>query len=255
MKQTKKSLLIVSLSIFLQSTPLSAGSVAGFGGATEVTQILNNIELANQYVLQISQYQQQVQQYINQFNSYKMMLMKIGKLPQKQWDQFTKNIDGLKRSLEFGTALSYTSGAYTSDFNKLFPGFEKHYAAITSGNMNFEETYKTLNNSTRDTVNGALQSLGLQAEDMDDDEVTMKELELLSQSAKGQLGAIQAANAIAVHQSHTLKKLQKTIMTQANMQGAYMATKNEKQAIYEAKRAAFNSNRFEDDPNDDVLMP
>jgi len=87
---------------------------------------------------------------------------------------------------------------------------------------------------------------------MQTDEGTMRTLSNLSTSAVGQKAAIQAANEIALHQTHQLKKLEQTIMAQANMQAEYIAMKNEKEAMQQAAREAFmqgvNINTTDDVP-------
>ena len=238
----------IGLSIILAAmllTSVNAGSVGGFGGATEWTQIANNSQLASQYAkqlqqyaLQAQQYQQQIQQYVNQYQAYENMLKNIGQLPQAQWDQFSQSVIGLKQSLAFGQGLAFTASSYNTDFNNLFPGYDKYVSDSKNGSLDFEKTYKQLGDTTRDTVNGALQALNLRAEDMQTDEGTMRQLQALSTSAAGQKAAIQAANEIALHQSHQLKKLEQTMMIQANMQGEYYAMQNEKKALQEAQAKA-----------------
>ena len=245
----KKITISTILTAAIMTTSLNAGAAAG--GASEWTQILqfgsdvvdrasSYTQQLEDYAMQLQQYEQQVQQYVNQYNSYKMMLQNIGKLPQAQWDQFSQSIMGLKKSLDFGQSLNFTASSYDQDFSKLFKGYDQYLASAagktTSQNaVDFQAQYKELATSTRDTVNGALKSLGLQAKDMENDENTMRQLQALSSSATGQKAAIQAASEIALHQTHTLKKLQQTIMTQANMQGEFMAKRNEEK---ELKRAA-----------------
>lgn len=242
----KKITISTILAAAIMTTSLNAGSVGGFGGSLESTQWLRfgaeTADRANaytkqlqQYAMQMQQYQQQVQQYVNQFQSYKMMLENIGKLPQQQWDQFSQSVLKLKDAVNFGEGINFAASSYNNDFGKLFKGYDQYLASAKNGSLNFGDTYKQLNKSTRDTVNGALKSLGLQAKDMANDESTMKQLQTLSSSATGQKAAIQAASEIALHQTHTLKKLQQTVMTQANMQGEFMAKQNEEKAL---KRAA-----------------
>lgn len=62
----------------------------------------------------------------------------------------------------------------------------------------------------------------------------MNLLQVQSQSADGQLKAVQAANEIALHQTDTLKKLQYTLMTQASTQAQWIGAQNDKDT---AKRA------------------
>lgn len=245
MKNTFKKIGLSTLLAAMLLTNAQSGSVGGFGGATEWTQIANNAQLANQYAkqlqeyaLQAQQYQQQIQQYVNQYQSYAQMLENIGQLPQAQWSEFTNSINGLKESLSFGEGLAFTASSYNTDFNNLFPGFDKYVSDSKNGSLDFEKTYKQLGDTTRDTVNGALQALNLRAEDIVTDEGTMRQLQTLSTSAAGQKAAIQAANEIALHQTHQLKKLEQTIQIQANMQGEYYAMQNEKKAFQEAQAKA-----------------
>ena len=246
MNTIKKIGLSALLSAMLL-TSTQAGSVGGFGGSLETTQwarfgaetadrATSYAKQLEQYALQAQQYQQQIQQYINQFQSYQMMLQNIGKLPQAQWDQFAQSVIGLKQSLDFGQALAFTASSFDSDFNNLFPGFDKYLADAqgTNAYQNFQDQYKQLTTSTRDTIQASLKALKVRAEEMQTDEGTMRTLSALSSSQVGQLGAIQAANEIALHQTHQLKKLEQTIMAQANMQGEYMAMKNEEEAMQEA---------------------
>ena len=239
-----KKIGLSALAVAIMATSLNAGSP--FTGATEWTQIANNVELAGQsakqlqqYATQLKQYYQQVQQYKNQFQSYKMMLQNIRKLSPQQWNEFTKSVIGLKNAVNYGEGINFAATSFNSDFHKLFKGYDKYLAGAKDGSLNFSDTYKQLNKSTRDTLNGALNNLGLQAKDMENDEDTMKQLQKLSLSASGQKAAIQAANEIALHQTHTLKKLQQTIMTQANMQGEFYAAQNSKEELQQAKIKAF----------------
>ena len=266
MKTTMKKIGLSTVAATILMTSLNAGSVGGFGGSLESTQWLRfgaeTADRANaytkqlqQYAMQMQQYQQQVQQYVNQFQSYKMMLENIGKLPQQQWDQFSQSVLKLKDAVNFGEGINFAASSYDNDFSKLFKGYDKYLASAKDGSLNFGDTYKQLNKSTRDTVNGALKSLGLQAADMANDESTMRQLQALSSSATGQKAAIQAASEIALHQTHTLKKLQQTIMTQANMQGEFMAKQNEEKELKDAAFDAFKSNVVLPNNTDDKPMP
>ena len=262
--KTIKKLTISTLLAAMLLTSVDAGSVGGFGGSLEVTQWgrfgAETVDRAaaygkqlEEYALQAQQYQQQIDQYINQFKSYEMMLQNIGQLPQAQWDQFTQSVNGLKDSLSFGEGLAFTASSYDADFSKLFPGYDEYLAGAagktTQQNLlDFKAQYKQLNTSTKDTVNGALKALKLRTDDMLTDEGTMRNLSALSTSAAGQKAAIQAANEIALHQTHQLKKLEQTIMAQANMQGEFILQKQEKEELIKAQNDAwYDKANFEKD--------
>ena len=251
----KKITISTILAAAIMTTSLNAGGAVA--GALEPTQWARfgaeTLDRANsyttqlrEYATQIQQYQQQVQQYVNQFQSYQAMLQNIGQLPQQQWDQFSQSVMGLKQSLDFGQSLNFTASSYDQDFSKLFKGYDQYLAGAagktTSQNaVDFQAQYKALATSTRDTVNGSLKALKLRADDLQSDEATMRQLQTLSSSAVGQKSAIQAANEIALHQTHQLKKLEQTIMTQANMQGEFMAKQNEEKALKAAMKDAMKA--------------
>ena len=54
-----KLLAITAVALAVGALPAIAGSVAGTGCGTEVTQILNNIQLVQQYEQQIQQFAKQ----------------------------------------------------------------------------------------------------------------------------------------------------------------------------------------------------
>jgi len=236
MKKVTISLLLI-LSLSQQAQTASVANVyTGF--SSEVTQLAqfasDGVAYALDYAEQVAQYKKLVDTYKNQFTSYKLMLQNIEKLSPRQWNEFTQSVINLKHALEFGEGMSYTMANYDQEFSKLFKGYNHYLKQAQNGNIDFISTYKNLNRSTRDMANGALKSLGLQASDMQSDEATMQYLQKLSTSAVGQKAAIQAASQIALHQTHTLKKLQQTMMTQVNLQSQYMLENSEKKAFQEA---------------------
>ena len=58
-------------SLLLVSGSVSAGGGAAGGGSTEITQILNNVQLANSYAQQLVSYQNQLMQYATMIQNLK----------------------------------------------------------------------------------------------------------------------------------------------------------------------------------------
>jgi P-type conjugative transfer protein TrbJ len=253
MKTTIKTLgLSTAVAAMLISTSANAGSIGGFGGALEVTQdaqwaadigdrAISYSKQMQQYATQVMQYEQQIQQYVNQFQSYKMMLQNIGQLPQAQWRQFQNSVMQLKHAVEFGQSISYTAANFDQKFQQVFKGYDNFLTQNGATAESFQAAYKKMYQSTRDTVRGALKSLKLQEQDLQNDEQVMAALQQQSQSAVGQLSAVQAANQIALHQTTQMKKLQKTIMTQANMQAEFIAAQNQEDQMGRASVESFAS--------------
>jgi len=236
MKRTLIKLLLI-ISFSQQANSGSVGNIYT-GISSEVTQLAqfaaDGVAYGLDYAEQVAQYAKLVETYNNQFQSYKLMLQNISQLSPRQWNEFRQSVIGLKHALEFGDGVSYTMANYNQQFSKLFKGYNHYLSKAQNGTIDFTAIYKQFNTSTRDTINGALKSLKLQASDMMSDEATMQYLQQKSLSAAGQKSAIQAASQIALHQTHQLKELRNTIMTQINLQSEFMLTQNEKKAFQEA---------------------
>jgi len=254
MKQSKRIFTSFITASALVLSTANAGTVGGFGGSTEITQLANNSQLAaqygkqlQQYATQIQQYQTAVQQFANQVQSYKLMLQNINTLPQTQWNQFTQSVIKMKKIMDNTAGMTYTAANYDQMFKQMYPGYQK---LLDSGNVDPTSVYKGLSNQTNATVNDALKQLNLSQSDLESDQSTMRELQNVSQSAVGQLGAIQAANEIALHQTNTLKKLQQTMMLQANMQAQAIAADQQKEDVARADFDRFNSRKVNININD-----
>ena len=195
--------------------------------------------------------------YRAELKKYEMMVKSIGRLPQQQWDQFRSLFLELKNSVDFRTGITLHATDYKAKFRNLFVGYESYLAMArgNNANENIQKKYKELRKSVTDNVRGTLEQLDFSLKDMESDELTMKKLQAISQSAVGQKAAIQAANAIAMHQTHALKKLHNTMAVFASMQAQNLSTINEEKLIEQAGKKAFMLNRVQTNPNDDVPAP
>ncbi|MDD3597594.1 P-type conjugative transfer protein TrbJ [Sulfuricurvum sp.] len=229
----------VLLAALLTAMPmsLSAGG-GGVNGATETTQILNNIQLVQQYAKQVEQYQTQLQSLTNHIQQTQMMIQNLQMLPATMWQKFANDVLALKNVVQQGQAVSFAAANLDSQFAAMYKGYANYEssAALSLGDRasTFSQQYRTLNASTRDNVNGALKALNTQMNALTTDEATMNMLQVQSRSADGQLKAVQAANEIALHQTDTLKKLQYTLMTQASTEAQWIAAQNEKETAKNA---------------------
>lgn len=232
-----KSLILAALLLAANPMTVSAGG-GGIAGASEPTQILNNVELVLQYEKQVEQYATQLQSLTNHIQQTQMMIQNLQMLPATMWQKFANDVLALKNIVQQGQAVSFAAANLDSQFASMYKGYSNYEssAALALGNRNttFAGQYRTLNASTRDNVNGALKALNTQMNALTTDEATMNLLQAQSQSADGQLKAVQAANEIALHQTDAIKKLQYTLMTQASTQAQWIATQNDQQT---AKRA------------------
>ena len=90
-------------------------------------------------------------------------------------------------------------------------------------------------NTTQNTLNGVLQSLGSSANDFQNENTRLSFLQNQAQSATGQTEAIQAASQIASEQVSQLQLLRQTIIAQTNAQATYYAAQMQQQASSQAE--------------------
>lgn len=237
MRNKTKSLILAGLLLAATPMTVSAGG-GGIAGASEPTQILNNIQLVNQYAKQVQQYQTQLESLTNHIQQTQMMVQNLQMLPATVWQKFANDVMSLKNIVQQGQAVSFAAANLDSQFAETYKGYTSYEASaaqsLDARTSSFTQQYRNINQSTRDSTNGALKALNTQMNALTSDEATMNMLQSQSRSADGQLKAIQAANEIALHQTDTLKKLQYTLMTQASTQASYMAATNDKETAQRA---------------------
>ena len=97
----RKAVLVSLVSTMVMSTA-NAGSVAGNGGSTEVTQILNNVEL----IQQSAQMYQEVQQTLMQVQMAQQQLKNLMAAPQQLWGQAQQELTSLTQLVTQTNAIS-----------------------------------------------------------------------------------------------------------------------------------------------------
>ena len=214
----KKTIIaaIVSASLVAAVPPSFAGSVAGFGGATEITQLANNVELVNLYL-------QQVQSYATQLQQYQNMIQNTLNIPAQVWGAVEADLMGVANIVKQGQALAYSATNIASQFENTFKGF-------TFTGTDFKKEYRDLSRKTLDTLKGALMAANMQSDQFANEEGVLTALRAMSQSAQGQMQAIQVGVQIAEQQVQQLQKLRQLMMAQLSQQNTYLAAQEQKEA-------------------------
>lgn len=211
-----KKFLIVLLAFGWASTtaPALAGSVAGFGGATEVTQILNNVEL-------VSQTAQQVEQTAQQVKMVQIELQNALTDPNTPWGQTMQALDQLRSAYNTAQSIGYTMASAQSQFNNLYQGYAQ------GGDM--LNKIVAWGNQTKSATQGLLTTAGWTMDQVSSEGALIDSLRARSQSATGQMQAIQTGNAISVQMTQELQELRQLQASQAQAMGSYVAQQNQKQ--------------------------
>lgn len=209
--------LAVAASFTAVAPSTQAGSVAGFGGATEITQLANNVELVNLYL-------QQVQSYATQLQQYQNMIQNTLNIPAQVWGAVEADLMGVANVVRQGQALAYSAQNIGTQFQNTFKGF-----SYPQG-FNFKTEYRNWSRATLDGIKGAFEAAKMQADQFATEEGVLIGLRSQSQSAQGQMQALQVGAQIAEQQVQQLQKLRQLMMVQMQAQNSYLAAQEQKDA-------------------------
>lgn len=218
-------------------------------GATEMTQLLNNGELIslvgqsteqiNNQITQITQLAEQIQ---NQLNIYQNMLQNTAQLPNHIWGQVEGDLSQLQNIVEQGQGIAFSMGNADELLKQRF----KSYADLKTSLPNaesFSSTYQTWSDTNRDTISSTLKAASLTAEQFDTEEDTMEQLRSMSQSADGQMKALQVGHQIAAQQVAQMQKLRGIVSQQTTMMGTWLQSEQTDKDLAQSRREKFfNSN-------------
>ena len=216
-KKTVVLALAGSLSFGAATTANAGGGMTG--GATEITQILNNSEL----LMQSAQMYEQVQQTIQQVQMAQQQLKNLVNAPQMIWGQVQGELSKLTQLVSQGQALGYALSNIDKQFSSQFKGYAK------SLKMDFKQQSKDWTQTTLDSLKAALSTAGLQSEQFASEQTAMDSIQAIAAGSPGALQAAQAGVMVASQQVQQLQKLRQLFMSQMQAQNAYLA-KQEQQA-------------------------
>ena len=206
----RAGLLPSLISLSLVSGNATAGSVAGTGGSTEFTQIMNNVELANSYAQQILDYEAQLMQYATMLKN--LMSNPLGVLA----PDLDKAIRDVARLWSVGkniaSSLSQIDKTFADTFNSPIA-------------LNFSKKFDTWHESSMDGLKSAMLNAGLQRENFESDTDALGELIKSVERADGALGALQALGSLNAAQINEAMKLRDLISLQQVAQNNYLAAK------------------------------
>jgi P-type conjugative transfer protein TrbJ len=208
-------------------SPAWAGSIAGTGGSTEVTQILNNTELAAQTA-------QQIKQTAAQLDMVKTQLQQALTDPNTPFGETMQALTQLNQLYNTSQSIGYSMASVQSQFNNLYSGYGQ------GGNMLQKIT--AWGNQTRSSAQGVLSSAGWTMDQVKSEGSLIDSLRARSQSAAGQMQATQAGNAIAIQMTQQLQELRQLQASQAQMMASSVAQQNQKQGDDDANARALIPN-------------
>lgn len=223
--------------------PAVAGGVTG--QATEWTQLANNAELislvgksaeqVNNQITQISQLAEQIQ---NQLNIYKNMLQNTAQLPNHIWGQVENDLKSLQNVVNQGQGVAFSMGNVDDVLKQRFQSFSEMKSNLPDG-ASFSTTYQSWSDTNRDTIAGTLKAANLTADQFSSEESTMSSLRSMSESADGQMKALQVGHQIAAQQVAQMQKLRGLVSQQMTMMGTWFQSEQAEKDLAQARREQF----------------
>jgi len=241
--------------------PASAQAGGVTGQATEWTQIANNTELislvgksaeqVNNQITQISQLAEQIQ---NQINIYNNMLQNTAQLPSHIWGQVENDLKSLQDVVEQGQGVAFSMGNIDDVLKKRFQSFSELKSNLPDG-TSFSSTYQNWSDTNRDTIAGSLKAANLTADQFSSEESTMSSLRSMSESADGQMKALQVGHQIAAQQVAQMQKLRGLVSQQMTMLGTWFQSEQAQKDLAQARREQFFSGSEHDIRGGQTMEP
>lgn len=239
--------------------PAEAGGVTG--QATEWTQLANNTELislvgksaeqVNNQITQISQLAEQIQ---NQLNIYKNMLQNTAQLPNHIWGQVESDLKNLQNVVNQGQGVAFSLGNVDDVLKQRFQSFADMKSNLPDG-ASFSTTYQNWSDTNRDTIAGTLKAANLTAEQFSSEENTMSSLRSMSETADGQMKALQVGHEIAAQQVAQMQKLRGLVSQQMTMMGTWYQSEQAQKDLAQARREQFFSGTERDIRGGQTMEP
>jgi len=225
--------------------PLPAYAGAVTGNATEWTQILNNTELvglvgqsAEQIQNQVTQITQLAEQIQNQIRIYENMLQNTLQLPNHVWGQVEGDLMRLQNLVNQGQGIAFSMGNADDVLRQRFQSFAEFKSGLASGET-FSSSYQEWSDTNRDTIASTLRAAGLTAEQFTSEESTISQLRSMSQSAVGQMQALQVGHQIAAQQVAQTQKLRGLVSQNMTMMATWHQSEQAAKDLAQTRRQEF----------------
>ncbi len=201
---------------------LSASSTAGPGGfATEITQIANNLQLVQQYAQMLRSYIRQGEELQQAILDYAESVRNSNPLAGQLFGPIEGELQALANVVQQGRALAYSMANLDEEFRTRFTG--QGYRGIA-----YLEEYAEWSQTSLDTTLSALRAVGLQANQLENEETVLQGLREMAVTADGRMQAIQVTNQIAEQNVQQLMKLRQLMMADISAKAAWQAEQTQR---------------------------
>jgi type IV secretion system protein TrbJ len=206
------------------AAPATAQFSVGLG-ASEATQWLNHGELVNQYLRQGEQLAEALKQTAD-------MVRNTQQLTVQAYGPIMDDLNQLAQIVQGGRALAYSMANLDAAYRGQFRGYAYNARA-------YYTDYRDWSQTSLDTTRSAMRAVGLQNDQLQNEQTVVAALRAMSQTADGRMQAIQVANQIAEQQVEQLMKLRALMLVDLQSKQAFQAVQVQRDAALAAAAEAF----------------
>lgn len=198
-------------------------AVACVNCSSLIQQLMDSARQAQQLATQVSSYQTQLRQYSN-------MVTNTISLPQQAWSTVQADIMQVRALTDAASLLSGNSGSILSRLNSA----SAYAGQVTNMPANIGSQFSMWQQTLGNAETSLGRTLGVQRGYETNYTALQQQLQMHSQTAAGQMQAIQAGNELAALTSTQLNQIQATLTAQAQLQATQVAVAADRQATEDA---------------------
>lgn len=158
----------------------------------------------------------QIQQQLEQI---RVMAQNTKSLKQLDWDMAANAMTRLSKVMAEGQGLALAGKDFNKQFQTMFPGYKSE--------RDFGASYDKWNQSTRDSVLGAMRVANMQVTGINDEQDALERLRSAVLSTDGQKEAVDAGNQIALNQVRQMQSLRELMVAQMQAEGTHIASQTQ----------------------------
>ncbi|AIC29727.1 conjugal transfer protein TrbJ 1 (plasmid) [Rhizobium etli bv. mimosae str. IE4771] len=241
------------------TSSVQAGTATG--AATEWTQLANNAQLVDlmkssgiQVDNQLTQIGQLAEQIQNQLKIYENMLQNTAQLPDHVWGQVESDLSQLRSIVDQGQGIAFSMGNADDVLQQRFQSYSSLKTNLPDA-TSFSASYQTWSDTNRDTIASTLKAASLTADQFDSEEGTMSSLRSMSETANGQMKALQVGHEIAAQQVAQMQKLRGLVSQQMTMMGTWLQIEQTDKDLAQARREKFFNAEVKSIPEGQKMEP
>ena len=215
--------------LVLLGIPVQEARAQLFGvGATEITQIMNHVQLMMTYL-------KQAQTALNAIQMAQMMVREGVSLAQHPSTNIAYDLGMLSNILVQSQGLAGDMAQMDVAFRQAYGNYNGPDAAVQYA-LKYNDWTKTTLNSIRGSVNAA----GYQGSMLGNEQAWMQQIQLMNRTPMGRDQSLQLGNTIAVEEIAQLQKLRQLMIADLSSKAAFTAQQvNGQQAAAAAQRNGF----------------